>query len=61
MSDYSIVFASAAEKQLESLPVEVRSKIYPKIDSLANNPRPPGCLKLKGKKTVGELGWATTG
>ena len=53
MSDYSIVFASSAEKQLSSLPVEIRSRIDPKIDSLANNPRPPGCVKLKGDKN----GW----
>ncbi|MDY6803720.1 MAG: hypothetical protein SXA11_07925 [Cyanobacteriota bacterium] len=33
MSDYSIVFASAAEKQLASLPVEIRSRIDPKIAS----------------------------
>ncbi|NEP41525.1 MAG: type II toxin-antitoxin system RelE/ParE family toxin [Okeania sp. SIO2H7] len=53
MSDYLIVFASGAEKQLASLPVEIRNRIYPKIDSLANNPRPPGCVKLKGEKN----GW----
>ena len=50
MSNYLIVFARTAEKSLYSLPLDISSRISLKIDALANDPRPPGCLKLKGKE-----------
>ena len=49
MSNYLIVFARTAEKSLYSLPLDISSRISPKIDALANDPRPPGCVKLKGE------------
>ncbi|MCC3410674.1 MULTISPECIES: type II toxin-antitoxin system RelE/ParE family toxin [unclassified Microcoleus] len=53
MSDYLVITARSAQKDLDALPVEISSRIYPQINALASVPRPPGCLKLKGKKN----GW----
>ncbi len=50
MSDYLITIKPAAQKQLNSLPVEASMRVLPKIKALANNPRPPNCVKLKGDK-----------
>lgn len=48
MSKYSVTFARSARKELESLPTTVVRRIFPKIESLSENPRPAGCKKLKG-------------
>lgn len=48
MSDYLIIITRVAQKQLDSLPVEIISRIEPKITALATVPRPDGCRKLKG-------------
>ncbi|MBW4496757.1 MAG: type II toxin-antitoxin system RelE/ParE family toxin [Oscillatoria princeps RMCB-10] len=48
MSDYLVTVKSSAQKQLNSLPVEIRSRIIAKMMALSTNPRPEGCLKLKG-------------
>lgn len=49
MSDYLVVVARIAQKQLASLPIEVSSRIEIRIEDLIKDPRPPGCIKLKGK------------
>ncbi len=49
MSDYVIVVTRAAQKELASLPIEIISRINPSIEALAEEPRPTGCVKLKGK------------
>ncbi|MGB5961958.1 MAG: type II toxin-antitoxin system RelE/ParE family toxin [Coleofasciculaceae cyanobacterium] len=49
MSDYQVIIYTSAQKQLKSLPVEISTRIEPKIDALVNEPRPDGCRKLKGK------------
>ena len=49
MSDYQVIIQPSAQKQLRLLPIEISSRIEPKIDALANEHRPDGCLKLKGK------------
>jgi mRNA interferase RelE/StbE len=43
---YSISIHPAAIKQLHRLSTEAQRRIRPKIDALAENPRPPGCKKL---------------
>ena len=48
MSEYSIRFARSARKELEHLDASVVSRIFPKIEALAENPHPPGCRKLQG-------------
>ncbi|MBL7063610.1 MAG: type II toxin-antitoxin system RelE/ParE family toxin [Anaerolineae bacterium] len=48
MSEYTITFAQSARKELERLSANVVSRIFPKIEALAQSPRPPGCRKLQG-------------
>lgn len=45
---YEILFSRSAEKDLEKLPKSVIKRTSQAIDELAENPRPPGCKKLKG-------------
>ena len=52
MSDYAITFAKSARKELEHLSVNVISRVFPKIEGLAQNPRPSGCRKLQGLKNL---------
>ena len=39
---------SSARKELERLPAELIERIFPKLESLADDPRPDECKKLKG-------------
>jgi len=48
MSRYRVVLSKSAEKELSKLPSRVVEKIVPALTSLAKNPRPAGCKKLKG-------------
>ena len=52
MADYSITFARSARKELESLSNNLIARIFPKIESLADEPRPPGCKKLQGNTNL---------
>ena len=52
MSKYSVTFARSGRKELESLPTAIVRRIFPKIESLAENPRPSGCKKLKGSSDL---------
>jgi mRNA interferase RelE/StbE len=46
---YSITIKPSALKEIEQLPTKtLRKKIITKIESLAANPRPRGCVKLSG-------------
>jgi len=48
MPEYTITFAQSARRELECLSAKVVSRIFPKIEALAQNPRPPGCRKIQG-------------
>jgi len=48
MPEYTITFAQSARKELERLSASVVSRIFPRIEALAQNPRPLGCRKLRG-------------
>lgn len=49
MDRYSITIKPSALKEIEQLPTKtLRKKIITKIESLAANPRPRGCVKLSG-------------
>lgn len=50
MSDYLILVTRSAQKELDSLPVEISTRISARIDTLVSDPRPAGCIKLKGKQ-----------
>ncbi len=45
---YTVIVPKPVEKQLDSLPDDVRERILEKVVLLAEEPRPPGVVKLKG-------------
>jgi mRNA interferase RelE/StbE len=45
---YRVRTSTDADKQLAKLDGSVRDRIAQRIDALSENPRPPGCKKLKG-------------
>ena len=47
---YHVLLAKGAQKELDNLPKRVGLKIYAKLETLAENPRPAGCKKLEGSK-----------
>lgn len=48
---YTIQIKKSAAKEMELLPVKITALITTAILDLANNPRPTGCKKLRGKST----------
>ena len=49
---YRIHFAGRAERAFRKLSPEVQRRLDPAILALADNPRPPGCLKLSGPDSL---------
>lgn len=49
MPDYTILITKTAQKQLNKLPNEVAEMLLKVIQTLAEDPRPPGCKKLHGR------------
>ena len=45
---YQVLFRPSAARQVRSLSGEVQRRIIAKAESLAVNPRPHGCEKLRG-------------
>ena len=45
---YRVVIASRARKELEAIPSPAFDAIQKKMLALGEDPRPPGCKKLKG-------------
>ncbi len=50
MARYSLKIKPSAGKELDALDDALFARIDRKIMALAENPRPPGCKKLKGYK-----------
>ena len=48
MAEYSVVFARSARRELEQLEAGVARRIILRVEALASNRRPPGCVKLQG-------------
>lgn len=48
MPEYSVRFVRSARKELERLPDSALERVFLRIEALAQNPRPPGCKKLRG-------------
>lgn len=55
---YSIVFTRRARKDIDKLDRKTIARMVPVIDALADDPRPPGCVKVKSEVIFGEFGWA---
>ena len=47
---YRIAVRKKALKELEELPAKISRQIIKAIDNLSEDPRPPGCKKLKGEE-----------
>jgi mRNA interferase RelE/StbE len=47
---YEVFLESAAERDLKRLPADIFHRIIPRIRTLTENPRPPGCRKLTGSE-----------
>lgn len=48
MPSYTVTLKPAVERQLKKLDSGVQQRLIAKMRSLAIDPRPPGCTKLKG-------------
>lgn len=45
---YEVRFVRSADKELRKLPAQIGRTLTKRIAALAEDPRPAGCLKLKG-------------
>jgi mRNA interferase RelE/StbE len=52
VAEYAITFARSARKELEKLPAAIAERIFNRIEALALEPRPTGCMKLRGQKDI---------
>ncbi len=52
MPNYTVEFSRKARKELEELSAFIVQRIFPKIESLEQNPRPSGAKKLHGEKDM---------
>ena len=50
MPVYEILLSKTSRKQLKIFPAFVHNNIIEEITNLSTNPRPAGCIKLKGYK-----------
>jgi len=50
VASYKLLIKPSASKELEALPRKDRSRIAAKIESLADNSRPPGSEKISGEE-----------
>ena len=48
---YEVLIKPAAQRQLKKLPRTVQADLIALIEQLAQDPRPPGCKKLKGRQS----------
>jgi mRNA interferase RelE/StbE len=52
MAEYAITFARSARRELEALEAKVVARIFQRIEALGEEPRPSGCRKLVGSKSL---------
>lgn len=52
MSEYSVVFARSARRELELLDAAIVNRIFPRIESLSRRPRPSNYVKLRGTRNL---------
>ncbi len=50
MESYSLAFKKSVAKDLRSIPNQDVERILKRIDSLRENPRAEGCIKLSGQE-----------
>jgi mRNA interferase RelE/StbE len=49
---FSVRFSPRAQRDLRGLPAQVVQRVLPRIDELAEDPRPQGAKKLSGEKDI---------
>lgn len=49
---YSLRYKKSVLKELKDLPSTIRTAIVKKIQSLASDPQPNGCVKLRGASNL---------
>jgi mRNA interferase RelE/StbE len=49
---YAVQITPGAEREFSKLAHEIQLRIRPRIDALANDPRPTGAKKLKGREDL---------
>jgi mRNA interferase RelE/StbE len=47
---YSVLILRRAQKELSDLPKDIYPRVSESLQALSNDPRPSGCLKLKGRE-----------
>jgi len=47
---YKVIVVKSAIKELSKLPSKESLRLSEKINELKDDPRPPGCIKLTGRK-----------
>ncbi len=47
-----VILAPAAQKSLDKIPRNSRRRILDALEELADDPRPPGCVKLEGEDNL---------
>ena len=52
MGDYVIRFARSARRELEALDTSAVDRIFPRIEALAEEPRPRACRKLHAEENL---------
>jgi len=52
VAKYAIDVKPSARRELDNLTDSLIARLVPKIESLAANPRPSGCRKLRGHKDL---------
>lgn len=50
---YSVALRSRANRETRRLDRQTLARISKALDTLGDNPRPPGCLKVKNAKDFG--------
>lgn len=50
MAKYKLTFKKSVAKDLRNIPSQGVKRILQKIDTLAENPRPEGCVKLSAQE-----------
>ena len=49
---YVVTFAQSARREIERLPANIVNRVFPRIELLALEPRPPGCRKIVGAERL---------
>jgi mRNA interferase RelE/StbE len=50
MAAYKLFFKKSVQKDFDAIPKKDLKRILNRIETLAEDPRPPGCEKLTGKE-----------